>query len=42
MEALVIILQDWDAGLGFDWIFILIDDIAGEVFLPERKTARDA
>ncbi len=39
MQTLIVILQDWRAGLVSSWFFILIDDIAGEVFLPEGKAA---
>ena len=42
MQALVVILQDRDTGSLLSCIFILIDNIAGEVFLPEGKTTGDA
>ena len=41
MQTLIIVLQYRDAGLCFSWIFVLVDYIASEVFLPERETAGD-
>jgi hypothetical protein len=39
MQALVVILQNWSARFIFSWFFVLVDDIAGEVFLPEGEAA---
>jgi hypothetical protein len=42
VQTFIIILQYWTAGIFLFRILVLVDDITGKVFLPERKTARDA
>jgi hypothetical protein len=39
VQALIVILQDRSTGFIFSWFLILVDNVAGEVFLPEGEAA---